>query len=148
MRSKEFKVFEFSSDSKKSLSSNLIRTITLDSKNNVWVATEKGLNRVSQSEGVTTYFYNTSLQYGDDILSIFEDTNMDIWVGTKTKGLFKLKNSRFISVDLSTKNNIVSSVHSIEQDNKNQLWISTNQGIIKIIFKTIIQYFITKKMAL
>ncbi|MGC1204282.1 MAG: two-component regulator propeller domain-containing protein [Flavobacteriaceae bacterium] len=131
LRSKEFKVFEFSSDSKKSLSSNLIRTITLDSKNNVWVATEKGLNRVSQSEGVTTYFYNTSLQYGDDILSIFEDTNMDIWVGTKTKGLFKLKNSRFISVDLSTKNNIVSSVHSIEQDNKNQLWISTNQGIIR-----------------
>jgi signal transduction histidine kinase/ligand-binding sensor domain-containing protein/DNA-binding response OmpR family regulator len=131
LKSKEFKVFEFSNDSKKSLSSNLIRTITLDSKNNIWVATEKGLNRVNKSEEIATYFYDATLQHGDDILSVFEDVDMTIWVGTKTKGLFKLENSRFISVDLSVKSNIVSSVHSIEQDDQNKLWISTNQGIIK-----------------
>lgn len=131
LKTKVFKIFKFSNNSKESLSSNLIRAITIDSKKNVWVGTEKGLNKMDSNEMVTSYFYDLNLQYGDDILSIFEDTNDDIWVGTKAKGLFKLNDSNFIPINLSQNNNVVSSIHSILEDNNNHLWISTNQGVIK-----------------
>ncbi|WP_237714675.1 hybrid sensor histidine kinase/response regulator transcription factor [Algibacter luteus] len=128
---KEFVVFSFSNNSHNSLSNNLIRTVTIDSNNNIWVGSEKGLNKIDVNGHIKTYFYDMNLQYGDDILSIFESSSKDIWLGTKAKGLFKLQDSNFIPIDLSDNHNRVSSVHSILEDNNRLLWISTNQGVVR-----------------
>ncbi|WP_299118788.1 hybrid sensor histidine kinase/response regulator transcription factor [uncultured Winogradskyella sp.] len=128
---KTFDAYSFNEQVSNSLSSNLVRTIEIDSKENIWVGTEHGLNKVNPEGNITTYFYEKNIEAGDDVLSIYEANDQTIWVGTKAKGLYKLIDSKFQSVDLIANETIVSSVHSILEDKSNNLWISTNQGLVK-----------------
>ncbi|WP_298551487.1 two-component regulator propeller domain-containing protein [uncultured Algibacter sp.] len=128
---KDFKRFYESDNIKSTLSNNLVRAICIDSQNNIWVSTEKGLNRIDNKDIVSTFFYDETLQYGDDILCVFEDIHKNLWVGTKSKGLYKYDATTFKPVNLSVNDINISSVHSIHEDNKEQLWISTNQGLVK-----------------
>lgn len=141
---KTFITIDYLKGEAKSLSSNLVRTLMVDKNNNLWVGTSKGLNRVDVNGFVTTYFYDVNRQYGEDILSIFEDTNHNIWVGTKAKGLFKLEGGSFTPVTLSNNKLVVSSIRSILQD-KTSLWLGSNQGIIKYNIKTEKADFYSKK---
>jgi signal transduction histidine kinase/ligand-binding sensor domain-containing protein/DNA-binding response OmpR family regulator len=131
LNSKTFETIIYSNDTSKSLSNDLVRTLVVDQNNNIWVGTSKGLNKIDVNGVVTNYFYDINLQYGDDILSVFEDHQSDIWVGVKAKGLFKLEGSSFIPVKLFENNIAISSIHSILEDDKNQLWMSSNQGLIR-----------------
>lgn len=135
LESKSFKRFYQTDEDINSLSSNLVRNICLDSKGNIWVSTEKGLNKIAKDDTVTSYFYDKNLQYGDDIICVFEDASKNLWVGTKSKGLYQLREKLFVPVGLSINNTKISSVHSIQEDDKSQLWISTNQGLIKYNYK-------------
>ncbi|WP_282148804.1 hybrid sensor histidine kinase/response regulator transcription factor [Algibacter lectus] len=128
---KTFKSYVFEENSKQSLSSNLVRTIKIDSKKNIWVGTERGLNMITPKGNIDTFFYKENLKTGDDILSIFEDDTKNIWVGTKAKGLFKYSNYKFKSIPIIINGTIVSSIHSIIANQENELWLSTNQGLIK-----------------
>ncbi|WP_400077422.1 two-component regulator propeller domain-containing protein [Winogradskyella sp. R77965] len=131
LANKTFETYSFNENISNSLSSNLVRTIEIDSKENIWVGTEHGLNKVNPKGQITTYFYKKSIEAGDDILSIYEANDQAIWVGTKAKGLYKLVEAKFQSVDLVANETVVSSVHSILEDKTDHLWLSTNQGLVK-----------------
>ncbi|GAL68018.1 hybrid sensor histidine kinase/response regulator transcription factor [Jejuia pallidilutea] len=131
INSKKYQRIHSAHGSGNNLSSNLVRAICIDSNNNVWVGTEKGLNKIEENGAISSFFYDEKVQYGDDILCIYEDVFKNLWVGTKSKGLYKYNNSGFEAVNLSVGGIRIPSVHSILEDNKGQLWISTNQGIIK-----------------
>ncbi|QOD60956.1 response regulator [Polaribacter haliotis] len=131
LNSKKFASFKNDVKNNTSLSNNLVRTITVDSENNTWIGTQRGLNKIDKSQEITRYFYNNEVQSGDDITSIFEDISNTIWVGTKSKGLFKLINNSFVNVPLKVENGFVTTIHSILQDDKKNLWISSNEGILK-----------------
>ena len=128
---KTYTTFLHNSKDKNTITNNLIRAITIDSKNNVWVGTQVGLNRIANKEHITRYFYDSEIKSGDDISTIFEDSNQTIWVGTKAKGLYKLNGSSFEKIPLEIKNLPISYVHSILEDVAQNLWISTNKGILK-----------------
>jgi signal transduction histidine kinase/ligand-binding sensor domain-containing protein/DNA-binding response OmpR family regulator len=125
-----FKTYVHDANNSNSLSNDLIRTIKIDSKNNIWVGTQEGLNKITPSNTIVRFFYNSEIQSGDDITSVFEDSKQTIWVGTKAKGLYKLKGDAFQKVELATKNTSISSIHSILEDDDSTIWVSTNQGII------------------
>ncbi|WP_248722378.1 two-component regulator propeller domain-containing protein [Seonamhaeicola sp. ML3] len=127
----EFSHFQSSNEGVNDLSNNLIRTILIDKKSNVWVGTENGLNKITESSQITNFFYDKTLQYGDDILSIHQDLNETIWVGTKSKGLFKYNGEGFDAVSFNLEDTKISAIRSIQEDNQKQLWIGTNQGILK-----------------
>jgi signal transduction histidine kinase/ligand-binding sensor domain-containing protein/DNA-binding response OmpR family regulator len=128
---KSFKIFSQSSKSN-NLSNNLIRDVKVDSKNNIWVGTLKGLNLISAKGAITKYFYDQDLRTGDVITSIFEDRNGTIWVGSDANGLFKFVNDNFEFVDIKIDNTSLIGVHSIVDDGIGNLWIaSANQGVIK-----------------
>ena len=127
---KTFKTIDYLKEASKSLSSNLVRTLIVDRNNNLWIGTSKGLNKVDVNGFVTSYFYDVNRQYGEDILSVFEDSNNTIWVGTKAKGLFRLEEGSFIPIKLTNKKVTASSISSILQDKEN-LWIGSNQGIVR-----------------
>ncbi len=131
LKSKDFKRYFSEGATKESLSSNLVRNICIDSKKRVWVGTQKGLNRINTNGTVSTFFYDKNIQYGEDILNVYEDTQNRIWVGTKSKGLFLFDGARFNHVDLLLSNIKISAIHSILEDDKAYLWISTNQGLIR-----------------
>ncbi|GAA4951950.1 two-component regulator propeller domain-containing protein [Algibacter agarivorans] len=148
VNTKAVQIFGFNEDGYNSLSSNLVRALEIDAEQNVWVGAEKGLNKIDINGKVTNYFYDFALQYGDDVLTVFEDSNKQIWVGTKAKGLFVFQDSDFKSIKLSVDNKMISAVRSILEDASKNLWISTNQGLVKFNIKTKNTTFFNQKEGL
>lgn len=129
--SKNIKYYLYRPRNKNSITSNLTRTIIIDSKNNIWLGTQRGLSKIDKFDNVSRYFYDENNNSGNDITTIFEDINGVIWVGTRSLGLYKYENGKFLSFKLIGRKGSISNVHSIEQDNNSNLWLATNQGIIK-----------------
>lgn len=128
----------FTSESgENSLTSNQVRKILIDSKNSVWVATESGLNKIVShgKKGKSTvkhFFYNDKANSGEDILTLFEDKEGQIWVGSKSNGLFLYEDNDFLPRVLKVNSDILATpIHSMLEDDNQNLWISTNRGIVK-----------------
>ncbi|TXD50422.1 MULTISPECIES: hybrid sensor histidine kinase/response regulator transcription factor [unclassified Polaribacter] len=135
-KNKTIAVFKNNITDHNSLSNNLVRSITIDSKNNVWASTQRGLNKITSNNKVKRYFYDSNVQSGDDIAVVFEDKDSTIWIGTKAKGLFRLAGETFMKIELFGKKGNISNIHSILEDDKKNLWISTNEGLINYNIET------------
>lgn len=117
-----------------SISSNLTRTLLLDSYGGLWIGTQNGLNyKPKGSEQFSRYFYN---QYGlqsisnNQIFTLFEDSSGFIWIGTGGGGVnyFDPETSEF-SV-LNREDGLAgSSVYGILEDKNGNLWFSTENGL-------------------
>ena len=119
------------------LSNNRIRTLLIDKKDNIWVGTQSGLNCINLNDfdnknyRIKHYFFDNKILSGDDILTVFQDSKHRIWVGTKAKGLYLFTGKIFKKINLSLGNSTITTIHSISQDSKNNLWLSSNYGIVK-----------------
>ncbi|MES2794853.1 MAG: two-component regulator propeller domain-containing protein [Bacteroidota bacterium] len=117
-----------------------------DSRGFIWFGTAEGLNRYD-GYGFKIFRHvlndKNSLS-SNDILSINEDADGNIWVGTRTRGLsilnirtLKFDNSINIQKGINTSNSTIS---SIIKDRKNNIWFSAiGVGVFK-------QNFITKRI--
>ena len=83
---REFEVFNKTDG----LSGNIVRSLFRDSKDNIWIGTDRGVTRfdgykfiqVGEKEGLA----------GTAVLAITEDSSGVIWIGTNEKGLFRIEN--------------------------------------------------------
>ena len=134
--SKQIKKFKSDPSSPNALTNNRVRKVFIDSKNRLWIGTQSGLNLISldqiyaQDPGFTHFFYQDDINSGIDIQTIFEDSNRQIWVGTKALGLYKLVNESFEKEELPNTEKITT-INAILEDMHQNLWLSTNQGIFK-----------------
>jgi signal transduction histidine kinase/ligand-binding sensor domain-containing protein/DNA-binding response OmpR family regulator len=117
------------------LSSNLVRTIYIDTDESVWAGTQNGLNHITGDGVVTHYLMDEKLNTGFDILDIYRDSNKVLWIGTKSHGLYKFSENSFENVALNYNSTSFTTAHSIS-DAGGFLWISTNRGIVKMNLKT------------
>lgn len=119
-----------------SLVSSYILRIFEDSKNNLWIGTQEGLNLL-KSENKEDVTFNRFLYSAEDphsiagrsIRQIFEDSNKEIWFATD-RGLSKYveqedRFENYYQADGLPANDI----RSIIEDDNNHLWIGTIQGI-------------------
>jgi len=144
---KTFQVIGNDPTSANFLTNNIVRTILVD-KDKLWIGTQNGLNCISLKDfqhnnyTIKHYFFDASALSGDDILTLFKDSQNKVWVGTKAKGLHYFDGKKFNKINLKVGNTIITSIHSILEDAEKKLWISTNQGIIKYSTtqKTIVLY--------
>ncbi|WPR71160.1 two-component regulator propeller domain-containing protein [Flavobacterium sp. NG2] len=120
------------------LTNNRIRTLLVDSKKTLWVGTQNGLNRIffknkeKTSYVIKHYFFDNNLLSGDDILTVFQDRKNQIWIGTKAKGLYFFDGKKFVKTKLlNLENTLITSIHTINEDANHNLWMSSNEGIIK-----------------
>ncbi|MFV0366582.1 MAG: two-component regulator propeller domain-containing protein [Mangrovibacterium sp.] len=118
----------------------------VDSKGKVWVGTENGLYRFEKSE-LEELPYNTErLQYdlfrkhsytktslpGNYIISLFEDSKGNVWIGTYGNGICKyITGNNGGHFDNYTEedglcNNMV---YGMEEDLHGNLWLSTDNGL-------------------
>ncbi|MDO6801318.1 two-component regulator propeller domain-containing protein [Wenyingzhuangia sp. 1_MG-2023] len=139
------KEFSHNANDPKSIGNNIIRNIYEDSKHNIWFATSNGLSKLAFDEAdkekpeFTTYRNipkdetSISLNY---ILSLYESKKGELWIGTFGGGINKLTTSltenkaqfkRYSGKD-GLPNDVIKGVL---EDDKNNLWISTNNGISK-----------------
>lgn len=119
------------------LTNNRVRTLLIDKKDNLWIGTQSGLNVIDLNDFdnktyyIKHYFFNNKLLSGDDILSLFQDKKGKIWIGTKAKGLYDFDGTNFHKITIKKDDSEVTAIHSISEDDANNLWMSSNYGIIK-----------------
>jgi len=135
--SKEFQIIGNDNTKPNFLTNNIIRTILVDKQKRLWVGSQNGLNLISLQNfnpnkyAIKHFFFDATALSGDDILTLFQDSQNKIWVGTKAKGLHYFDGKKFNRINLKIGNTVITSIHSILEDDDKNLWISTNQGIIK-----------------
>jgi ligand-binding sensor domain-containing protein/signal transduction histidine kinase/DNA-binding response OmpR family regulator len=118
------------------LSSNTVRCIIKDSRGFMWFGTPNGLNKYD-GYGFTVYRNEPGepdLISCSDILSIFEDRNGDIWVGTKSCGVYIYdrrndKVARFFLDKDSAGHFNTYNVRVIFEDREGCVWVGTENGL-------------------
>lgn len=132
-----------------SLSDNICISIIEDSKGDMWVGTrDGGLNRLVRNQGPNEgKFIRYMAKAGDfnslsnnEVASIHEDKEGNIWIGTAGGGLNKLERNveamqgeqASVFTHFSEKEGLLADdVFGILEDEKENLWLSTNQGLFK-----------------
>lgn len=124
-----------------SITSFIIRSIFKDSKGNLWIGTDKGLNLIVADELKNEYPTIRKFNRGDQehtlpydyILQIFETQNGKIWMGSMGGGLIGVENSMdgvysfsSVTVEDGLPNN---SIKSIQEDAEGFLWLASNNGL-------------------
>ncbi|MDP3580536.1 MAG: PEGA domain-containing protein, partial [Ignavibacteria bacterium] len=109
--------------------SNTVNSITGDKKNNIWIGTDKGLNRKSGNKWTDFTTTNTILPT-NTINHVAVDNNDGVWLST-AKGIYLLKNSVITdySYNLANKN-----IKMIVCSKKDTIWAAANGiGLCKLV---------------
>jgi len=135
-----------------SISNNIIRSITPDTKDNLWIATKKGisiidLNTFNPNEPIFTSIYsnanNPNSLSDDNTRNVLIDSKKQVWISTNGKGINRFtgdireKKITFqqFKHDPNNTNTISSNlVHCIKEDAKSNMWIGTQFGLDRITF--------------
>ena len=122
----------------RSLSSNIIRALFMDSKGQLWIGTGSGgLNLFNpRTKSFKVYKQdkaNPGSLSGNRVLSITEDSNGYIWVGTTnglnqfnpTRNIFRrFENSRYKEFSIAG-----NTIYALHIDRSGGLWVGTNKGL-------------------
>ena len=110
-----------------------IKVITESKDGKIWLGHTDGVSSIDGD--IVTNYYESDGLISNDVWCISADNNGKIWIGT-VDGVCIFNGTEFINFELpegvidSTKG--ISStkiVHSIKQDSKGTLWLSTNAGL-------------------
>ncbi|MDV7187978.1 two-component regulator propeller domain-containing protein [Lutibacter sp. TH_r2] len=124
----KFKAIESVTNNVNSLSANSVSGIQEDSQGNLWITTDGGGIDIYNKNGLFNHLNNSvKNRISKDIQTIYIDSKEQIWVGTWTKGLFKINAITKQIVNYNTENSNLTSnrVLSIQEDSKGKLWIGT-----------------------
>lgn len=123
-----------SSNSK--LSSNTVKVLCNDRQGNIWIGTNRGLNRFNpETEEFKVFLHSNSDKtslINNRILSLFEASDGKLWVGTEGGGVcfFDPEKNNFISITSADglPDNVI---NGILQDDNGMFWFSTNKGLVQ-----------------
>lgn len=129
----KFTVFSHSPDDSTSISANEITDIFQDSQNRLWIATyTNGLNLwVDSTQSFRRFAINPDDNQLDRIYSIIEDSNGELWLGTRGDLCHFDPETQTVEdygIDYGFPNRVMM---GIIDDNNGNLWVSTNSGLSK-----------------
>ncbi|BAX78948.1 hybrid sensor histidine kinase/response regulator [Labilibaculum antarcticum] len=135
----KYKNFTPEKKSKSHVSSRIIRDLLLDKHDNLWISTDKGLNRISAQElnkvdPLIQNFENEKVIHNDYFLQIYETLNGKLWMGSMGGGLISYsydnnKSEHHFS-KITKKDGLPNNtIKSILEDDKGYLWLATNKGL-------------------
>lgn len=133
----DYKQFIFN-EKKTSLSNNIVYSIIKADNEHLWIGTRGGgINRFNITDETFQVFKFSGNNYGsDDVLCMHKDTKGCLWVGT-SMGLNKLtwnNKEEPVIFTFNEKNGMPNNtIHGILEDKNNNLWVSTNFGLAKLI---------------
>ena len=115
-----------------------IRKVTIDTNDNVWLGTRKGLYRYNPKTKMITSLnkkIESVIKNFDSnfiVFSIYEDTNNTIWIGTDGYGLLSYSPSNDkINWHGEGKEIRKMSINSITQTYDGSFWLGTDNGLIR-----------------
>ncbi|MGA9293924.1 MAG: sigma 54-interacting transcriptional regulator [Ignavibacteriaceae bacterium] len=129
-----------------SLSDNTVRAIYRDSRQNIWIGTDKGLNKVLRNArnkitGFKKYLndvHNINSLSHNQVYAVCEDNSGKLWIGTNGGGL-NLFNSddnsftRYFHDPLDPRSLAYNEIRAVFKDKSGTMWIGTyGSGIDKV----------------
>lgn len=133
--SKMAKTYLPNSAIKESLPSKTITGLLIDSHGDLWVSTSRGFCKYNRNtDNFTVYQHkpndSTTLS-GNDVQIVFEDRNGNLWVSTYWNGInkFNKETGEFTRYLQRGTNGYPSHLHDIEEYNKGELLISSDNGL-------------------
>jgi len=89
-KKKVSEIFTHDPENSRSLSHNEVHRVFVDSKKNIWVATDNGLDRFDpETRSFTGYKLSSGNRFSQGYLSIAEDAAGELWLGTAWSGLHR-----------------------------------------------------------
>lgn len=111
------------------LSNVAVNTLLEDHAGNLWIGTGVGLRRwngVVVGKGTMP-----GADFTHSVLSLYEDTERVLWIGTAADGLARLSSSNF-SVFSARRGLAADSIYAIMEDGERNLWINSGKGIFRV----------------
>jgi ligand-binding sensor domain-containing protein/signal transduction histidine kinase len=108
---------------------NNINTIYQDHEGGLWVGTDRGLSCWDQGK-LTSFTTNNGLS-DNAVIALFEDTASNLWIGTKSGGLDRLRNGK-LTAYTSRAGLFSDEVFSILEDDAGWLWMSCSKGVFRV----------------
>ncbi|MBW4889233.1 response regulator [Mucilaginibacter sp. HMF5004] len=126
----EFKVFKNQVNNNKSISSNKISKLFLDNAGNLWVGATDCLNLFDSDTETFRHFSLSANGSSNGILSMAQDKNNVLWVGTNN-GLYYLKKKSGTNDYAVVKSNIypLDKITCLYIDDKQNMWMGAGQAL-------------------
>ncbi|WOD42869.1 hybrid sensor histidine kinase/response regulator transcription factor [Hwangdonia lutea] len=123
------------------LMGKLIYKITKSSnKNELLIGGSNGLAAIninSKKISKVNYLGPDNSQISDAVISIYNDTHNNLWVGTEGDGLYRYNKDTKETLKFDTTKGLPNDViYGIVADDANHIWLSTNYGLSRIHLKT------------
>lgn len=123
-------------DDPASLSQGQVQAIFEDSQGKLWIGTDNGLDFFDRANGQFIHYQNATNDpnslSNNSILSIYEDSSGVLWVGSNGGGLNKFEPENETFTHFREKDGLANdTVYGILEDAQNNLWLSTNQGLVR-----------------
>lgn len=107
----------------------------------LWIGSSKGLYYLKDKQ-ISKYTAKEGLA-NDVVMSLYEDEQGVLWIGTFAGGLSRFKDNKLASVN--TRNGLFNdTAYAILPDNHGNLWMSCNRGIFRVA-KTSVDEFLDGK---
>lgn len=122
----------------KSIKGSVIFAIQYDNSGNLWLGTERGVNRFNYEKNEYLFFGNNPADKNSItpgiVKVIYKDRKGLLWIGTDNGGLNRLNEADLTFTQYSQNSKIEhsissNSVLSILEDKKGRLWVGTNNGL-------------------
>jgi signal transduction histidine kinase/ligand-binding sensor domain-containing protein/DNA-binding response OmpR family regulator len=115
----------------------LISVIYEDGQHNLWVGTTRGLFKIDPSRQQTSSFQKkvaADLLGDDDITTVVQDKNQDLWIGTRTTGVYRYNRQSnsiesFKKSKTSENGPIGNHIRKIINAKDGTIWIGTQEGL-------------------
>ncbi len=137
--SETFENFQFSENNTEL--SNSVWRIFEDSKQNLWIATNEGVMQFDRSKKEFVRFDimrkdNTVAYFANNVMSIFETSKGDLYVGSVSYGLVKFDYSSQIFIQQKVKNTSTifkaNQIYDLNEDLNGHLWVASFKGLFRI----------------
>ncbi len=131
--------FDKSFDTGDGLASNVIQVVYKSTQGDLWVATRNGgLHKIADNS-IVKVDVPPELNNAD-FLSIYEDSNKNLWFGTNGMGVMKLSRNGSMSIFTKDDGLISNIVYHFYEDREGSVWLATDVGLSAIVGDTLLSF--------